>query len=384
MDLSASMNQGESQGEKIWLRAADQDPAASVDSLEPSSELKSKEALYYPPAFAHRSDREFFAAKGIYGKPRLGYAASAVRIRRARDCHLLLSRSLEGVLFNEEGIKRHYGFLAASQTLPNGISKEGDRYYLDRSMVDDAPLLSGDYLIFYNGNLQNYYHWMVEGIIALYVLRRILGDSAKIVLPSGLEQASNLRYSESLELFGFDSMDVHVSPDPVVKLERAHWVEPIGDPVESMPDHIIVEMQSYVTERFGTSGSKKRIYVERERLRRVANADEVRRFLEGCGFNTVRLESLSVFEQARIFANAEFVIGPHGAGLSNLMFSPPGARVIELTPITEMRPFFWLISMKLRHEYGMLPCATDTGTFNGDLQVDMAKLGRLLAFLEHA
>jgi capsular polysaccharide biosynthesis protein len=128
----------------------------------------------------------------------------------------------------------------------------------------------------------------------------------------------------------------------------------------------------------------KRVYVEREAFRKVHNALEVRRFFEQRGFVTVRLDGMPIIEQARVFASAEFVAGPHGAGLSNLIFTPPHARVIEFIPNSEMRSFFWLISSKLGHEYAMLPCPTDGGGFNGDMQVDLKKLDRLFAFLEHA
>ena len=116
----------------------------------------------------------------------------------------------------------------------------------------------------------------------------------------------------------------------------------------------------------------------------MANAAEVREFLERAGFRTIRLEGMPLVEQVRLFASAQFVVGPHGAGLSNLLFTPPSARVLEFMPDTEMRPFFWLISSKLGHEYGMLPCETHNGSFNGDLKVDMRKLAKLLALLEDA
>ncbi len=99
---------------------------------------------------------------------------------------------------------------------------------------------------------------------------------------------------------------------------------------------------------------------------------------------TVRLEDLPLLEQARLFANAEFIVATHGAGLSNLIFAPPSARIIELTPDSEMRPFFWFLSQKLGQEYGMLPCPSEGGQFNGNLQVDVKKLMRLFNMLENA
>ena len=37
-------------------------------------------------------------------------------------------------------------------------------------------------------------------------------------------------------------------------------------------------------------------------------------------------------EQALLFQRAGMVVAPHGAGLANMVFAPPGLRVIELLP----------------------------------------------------
>jgi Glycosyltransferase 61 len=42
------------------------------------------------------------------------------------------------------------------------------------------------------------------------------------------------------------------------------------------------------------------------------------------------LESLNPREQARIFYSARLLIGPQGSGMTNLIFSQPGASVLEI------------------------------------------------------
>lgn len=39
---------------------------------------------------------------------------------------------------------------------------------------------------------------------------------------------------------------------------------------------------------------------------------------------------MSLLEQIQLFANAEIVIGPHGAGMANILFCDPGTKVVEL------------------------------------------------------
>jgi capsular polysaccharide biosynthesis protein len=372
--------------EPLWLSNAESQPLpdATVESLD-APELKASEVLYYPPAFAHRDDRTFFVTKSWGGRPRLGFTTSQVMVRKARDCYVMLFRSLEGVVFDAGGgVRRGYGFLGASDSTPRELQTKADRHYLERQCIDEAPLLSGDYLVFYNGNLQNYYHWLVEAILSLYMLCKVRKEPFAIVLPASLAHISNLQYVESLKLFGFGDIPLTWCAAPLVRVESARWIATPHDPLADYPEHILREFQSFAAAAVGVAVGSSRLYVEREHLRQVENAEEVRAFLERAGFMTIRLEGLPIAAQVRLFASAEFVIGPHGAGLSNLLFAPPSARVIEFMPCSHMRPFFWLISSKLGHEYGMLRCDTDNGTFNGKLRVDLQKLARLLSLLEKA
>ena len=48
------------------------------------------------------------------------------------------------------------------------------------------------------------------------------------------------------------------------------------------------------------------------------------------GFQKVQLEKLSLQEQAELFYEADIIIGPHGSGFINLMFSTPKTKVLEL------------------------------------------------------
>ncbi|MBV9736152.1 MAG: glycosyltransferase family 61 protein, partial [Acidisphaera sp.] len=105
------------------------------------------------------------------------------------------------------------------------------------------------------------------------------------------------------------------------------------------------------------------------------------------GFTPCALEGMSFKEQILLFQHAEFVIAPHGAGLSNLLFCPGTAKVIELMPEMEMRPFFWLLASKLGLMHGLLACAAvgagnDPTPFNRRMHVDTDRLATLFRILE--
>jgi capsular polysaccharide biosynthesis protein len=66
-------------------------------------------------------------------------------------------------------------------------------------------------------------------------------------------------------------------------------------------------------------------YIYRPLGRRgVLNEEEFHSYLIKYGFAIIRLENYSIDEQINIFMNAKFIIGVHGAGLTNIIFSKPG------------------------------------------------------------
>ena len=115
----------------------------------------------------------------------------------------------------------------------------------------------------------------------------------------------------------------------------------------------------------------------------IHNIEQVQAFLSKYDFETVYLEGMSIVEQILLFQTAEFVVGVHGAGLTNLVFCEPGTKVIEFMPSAEIRPFFWLISQKLDMVHGMQLCAAAEGQgFQASINVDIAKLAALYRTVE--
>ncbi|OEY86884.1 capsular biosynthesis protein [Wolbachia pipientis] len=75
-----------------------------------------------------------------------------------------------------------------------------------------------------------------------------------------------------------------------------------------------------------------RIYISRANasMRRIINEKELITELEKIGFKVIHLELLSPYEQAQIFNHAQVIVGPHGSGFANLIFTNPGCKVVEI------------------------------------------------------
>ena len=76
---------------------------------------------------------------------------------------------------------------------------------------------------------------------------------------------------------------------------------------------------------------QRRLYVTRRLARcgRFTNEQELEPILLDHGFEIIEAERLSFIEQVRLFSQAEVVTGPHGAGLTNILFAE-SCKVLEL------------------------------------------------------
>jgi Glycosyltransferase 61 len=78
----------------------------------------------------------------------------------------------------------------------------------------------------------------------------------------------------------------------------------------------------------------RRLYVGRGEgsRRRLTNEPQLTEHAARHGFEVVNMDGRAVADQARLFGEAAFIIAPHGAALTNILFADPGASVLELLP----------------------------------------------------
>lgn len=73
-----------------------------------------------------------------------------------------------------------------------------------------------------------------------------------------------------------------------------------------------------------------KVYINRKNGRRLSNEEEVQEFVKNQGFKIINLEDYSLDDQVALFGQASIIMGFHGAGLCNLVFSTPHQKVIEI------------------------------------------------------
>ncbi|WP_282938342.1 glycosyltransferase family 61 protein [Paenibacillus sp. RC67] len=127
-----------------------------------------------------------------------------------------------------------------------------------------------------------------------------------------------------------------------------------------------------------------RIYITRKDAakRYVVNEDQVIELLKKRGFHVIVLTPLSTQEKIAIFSSAQVIVAPFGSGSANIVFSEPGTKLIELSPITVVDTYFWKLCSHGEIDYYELICDVEQppkqAVGSDNIVVDLARLEKTL------
>jgi capsular polysaccharide biosynthesis protein len=222
----------------------------------------------------------------------------------------------------------------------------------------------------------NYFHWMFEGLGRLLLVREFLPRDVRVAVTQGLASFE----SETLAAVG-------VAPDAVFELPPRRLVEfpeLYVPPLTVTRDFALLPLAVDALRRLAKPCTvrQKRLYVTRQGSlrRRIVNHDEVIDLLTRHDFSEVAPERLSVREQIALFGQAEAVIGAHGAGLANAVFSAPGTLLIELQSpeLREAQALFWNLAALCELRFVQIVCRPIAPRIEPDIEVDCSHLDLLL------
>lgn len=223
----------------------------------------------------------------------------------------------------------------------------------------------------------NHSHWLTAHLPKLLLLRerQALDD---VLLPANRPRSMD----DSLRLAGFD-------PDrfPTFGPDRPLAVGALTviDTDRFRPD--LLRMVGHAMSPSISPAPSRRIFISRSKAarRRLVNEDDLWPVLAAGGFERVHMEDLSFAGQVALMRETAVLVAPHGAGLTNLLFCPPGTDVVELADLGFPNPNFYAIASAMGHRYWLLPADAlgDGHPLEKDLRADVhgveALLTRLLA-----
>lgn len=109
---------------------------------------------------------------------------------------------------------------------------------------------------------------------------------------------------------------------------------------------------------------EKRIFIDRQSAkgRRVKNWNTIAQRMENAGILLTDPGQHDFEAQVDIFKNCRVIAGVHGAGLTNMIFMPPGGTVIEILPACYGTQTYWWMAHLLGHDYRAIVVDDDANT----------------------
>jgi capsular polysaccharide biosynthesis protein len=310
-----------------------------------------------PPVYCNERPASFPAFPGDWP-----YSDPALRLARISDgCFALLPDM--PVVLDANG--------AVIEELSSQYTRLLHFYDLDVAAQRNAAVyLNGPVFVLRDDLWQlNYCHWMVDWLVRLALLSAEERRTAH-VLVSPLTARWQV---ETLAACG-------VSPERIVAIDRAQAVRCrelmvpsnlsfIYHPGFGAAEWALEFVRTALLTPLEGAARRRKLYVSRADAmgRRIVNEDALAAMLAARGFETVVPTTLSVREQALLFASASHIVGIHGAGLTNLVFAPAGSRLLELFSPTYGMPTYFMLATGRHMKYGCYIAQPSSGAERSQL-----------------
>ncbi len=204
------------------------------------------------------------------------------------------------------------------------------------------------------GHDANYFHWLVECLPKLVLIDDLgLYKDAPLLIPTDLHE--NL-------MAALEKVNVHnrsvicIEPNSPCAVERLIFPSALSrvvDRYEGRPafDVDIVLSHKWISKvsellkkdlQPGRKPWRKLFLTRRKGLRILGNLEEIEQLVSAHGFEIVDLNGMSLDAQIELFSQASLIVAPTGAALTNMLFCPPGTKVIIFMSNHEVTNYyFW-------------------------------------------
>lgn len=344
-------------------------------TITPTHVISIQEAILNSYASIHFTNKSYTLASEI-----CDYNIENHYERRLDSEYPILCNYIGYLEINNATIHSANGIISINDSLitelfDNDSNKSVDEDYLRYLFAKSIPGLEKAFIVSTSGQW-GYYHFLMDFVPRLLMIHKELKNSDKIVVANKLTKFQNdffelANIKENLVLLK-KKEKVYIS-----KIISPLFTSQIGNPniftIKSIRDFFLIKLSNS-----SPKDHQKCIYISRSRAktRRILNEIELEQILKKYQIKTMHLEDLSLMEQCSLFANVEFVLAPHGAGLTNLVFSKKGTRVIELFSNNHIEACFFRLSVMNELNYSFI--VYDSYNEKNDMKVDLIMIEKSL------
>jgi len=220
----------------------------------------------------------------------------------------------------------------------------------------------------------NHSHWLTSHVPKLILLKE-RGHLENLVMPPKNKRTAVI--NSTFEMLG-------INPDEFRTLDATRPLD-VKELTVLETDRFRPELLRSVRATLCPETAEKphrRIYISRAKAqrRKLLNENDVWPILEKLGFELVFMEELSFSAQIETMQQAEIVVAPHGAAITNVLFCNPGTHVVEIADLSFPNPNFYALASAMGHHYWILNAegVGDVHPLEKDLRIGPAKVEKTI------
>ena len=198
----------------------------------------------------------------------------------------------------------------------------------------------------------NYFHWWIDVLAKCWLIQSSPYRTCHLITPPLTQSFQR----ESLDLLGLRTTPM---TRPIHRFRRTLAIRGLthGSSQAIVPQ--VAEFARWCRAKLTLplSPRSRKLFLSRRRARnrRLVNEEEVLALL-GADFELIEPETMSVQEQALLFSQAEMIVAPHGASLTNLLLCTQPTPVLELVNDQEPPHTYRRLAALLGHPYIAVGC----------------------------
>lgn len=212
-----------------------------------------------------------------------------------------------------------------------------------------------------------YYHWLLEVLPNILHLYKNLNESFKIAispdapkyLTSALKQLLKEKYNDTIIILD--------KPTQIKSIFFTYFEDHSGY-IRSIDRNILKE---YFLQQYFPNNFHDKVYISRLKAprRSIGNEKDVENILKIEGFEIIYAEDLTWIEQIALYHSSKFIVAPHGAGLSNIIWCKENTKILEIFPYNHLHFCFATLALANELNYSYIVCDQDS-TSSGSVNIN--------------
>jgi len=176
------------------------------------------------------------------------------------------------------------------------------------------------------GSSENYFHTLIDYFPRLFTLNKTLLKYIDSIVFSKNIPKNNKMLEYLLEKMNLKKKIILID-------NKSYLFKKSIYPLNLNYDKRLIFLKKIFKRKIDNSNLKN-IFISRSdsQNRRIINENNLVKYLKKFNFKTYVLGKLNFIDQIKLFEEAKIIVSMHGAGLANLVFTNPEAKVVEIFP----------------------------------------------------